>query len=418
MIGRLFRRSKVEENAFYEKEAFLEERRGEEEHLKGLNLLVRTLNELKEGQFPELPSEVSPDLMPIVEATRALKDGIMSFYEEIERVTKVLHEDRRFTKCDETRFKGFWQNMLIDLNKILGGLGDFVREIREWLSRIQEGDLTVRMPQSNSLKKAFDRVVLDLNEMILQIHSAVDQLSLGTSQVAQSAHMLAQGAAQQAESIQDITTSVNEIEVQAKQNAQKAHEANHLSQVVREAAIEGQREMEEMVRAMTEIEESSANVSKIIRVIDEIAFQTNLLALNAAIEAARAGKYGKGFAVVAEEVRNLAGRTTQAAKETSQLIEGTITKVREGVNKVQKAHASFNRIVENVDKVTELMAEISASSNEQAQGIGHINNALRQIESVVQQTAATSEQNAAAAEELSAQVNHIKELLGRFKLGS
>ena len=415
MIGRLFKRSKSREKVLYE-EDFLQEK--EEEPLQGLELLAQTLKELEEGQFPELSYEVSPDLNPIRESAKALKEGIRSFYEEVERVTRTLYEKKRFTKCEETRFKGFWREMLIDVNKILGGLEAFLREVREWLSRVQQGDLTVRMSEANALKKAFDRVVLDLNEMILQIHSAVDQLSLGASQVAQSAHMLAQGASQQAESIQDIATSVNEIEVQAKQNAQKAHEANRLSQLVKEAALEGQREMEEMVQAMSEIEESSANVSKIIRVIDEIAFQTNLLALNAAIEAARAGKYGKGFAVVADEVRNLAGRTTQAAKETSELIEGTINKVREGVNKVQKAHASFNRIVENVDKVTELMAEINASSNEQAQGIAHINAALREIESVVQQTAATSEQNAAAAEELSAQVNHIRELVGRFKLSA
>jgi len=199
-------------------------------------------------------------------------------------------------------------------------------------------------------------------------------------------------------------------------NAKNANQANELAEVAKSNAVKGNMQMKEMQKAMEEINESSSNISKIIKVIDEIAFQTNILALNAAVEAARAGQHGKGFAVVAEEVRNLAARSANAAKETTDMISGSITKVAAGTKIADETAVALNKIVEDVAKAADLVGDIAVASSEQATGIAQINQGIMQVSQVVQTNSATSEESAAASEELSSQAELLKTSVSKYNL--
>ncbi len=215
-----------------------------------------------------------------------------------------------------------------------------------------------------------------------------------------------------------LTLTIEQISSQTRLNAEHAMEANELANRSRDNAIKGNDQMRSMLKSMDEINDSSNNISKIIKVIDEIAFQTNILALNAAVEAARAGQHGKGFAVVAEEVRNLAARSANAAKETTAMIEGSIKKVEGGTEIANETAKALEAIVDSIDKVSQLVSDIAVASNEQAQGVEQINQGIGQIADVVQTTSATSQETAAASEELSSQAEMLKQQVARFKLKS
>ncbi|MFC5471731.1 methyl-accepting chemotaxis protein [Cohnella suwonensis] len=266
------------------------------------------------------------------------------------------------------------------------------------------------------LASAFRRMTSNLNEVMGNIQSASEQVAAGAKQVSESSMALSQGATEQASSVEQLTASLEEISSQTKLNADNAIEANHLAEEAKDNAVQGNERMKEMLKAMDDINDASGNISKIIKVIDEIAFQTNILALNAAVEAARAGQHGKGFAVVAEEVRNLAARSAGAAKETTDLIEGTIKKVDGGTKIAGDTAAALNKIVDGVAKVANLVSDIAVASNEQATGVAQINQGILQVSRVVQANSATSEESASASEELSGQAAMMQEQVGKFKL--
>jgi methyl-accepting chemotaxis protein len=249
-----------------------------------------------------------------------------------------------------------------------------------------------------------------------QIQQASNQIASGSGQVADSSQALSQGATESASSMEQITASMHDLESKTRSNADHAVQANSLADNARGVAETGKVQMMEMVSAMRDINASSMDISKIIKVIDEIAFQTNLLALNAAVEAARAGQHGKGFAVVAEEVRNLAARSAVAAKETAELIEGSVKKTEHGTEIAGTAAAALEKIVAEITRVTDLIGDMAMSSQEQAEGIIQVNQGLAQIDSVTQQNTATSEENAAVAEELSSQAAGLQALIAQFKL--
>ncbi len=293
------------------------------------------------------------------------------------------------------------------------------RDKAEIAEKIAQGDLTVNpeiASDKDRLGNAFREMIASLNHRLNMVSAAALQVAGASSEVSDSGQSLSEGATDQASALEQVTSSMVEIGAQTRSNAENAAQANRLAEKAREEASSGSREMANMMAAMNDIREASAEIAKIIRVIDDIAFQTNLLALNAAVEAARAGRHGKGFAVVAGEVRNLAGRSAKASKETAELIESSLHRVEKGGDIAAKTSDALSRIVESVSKVADLVAEISAASNEQAQGIAHVNHGLGQIENVTQQSTANAEQTAAAAQQLATQAELLKKAMSRFKL--
>jgi methyl-accepting chemotaxis protein len=288
--------------------------------------------------------------------------------------------------------------------------------------RIAEGDLTAEVPRRRSqdeisrLADSFRTMVESLNGVLGQVDDAVDQVNSGAQQVAQASQSLSQGSAEQASSLEEISASLNEINSQSNQNAESSTEASAVAKGALESAQKGNDQMQTLVSAMGRINESSDEITKVVKVIDDIAFQINLLALNANVEAARAGKYGKGFAVVAEEVRNLAVRSAEAAKETTQMVETTIRNIQEGNQSAQATSEQLEDIVTGAGKVADFLEAIALASKEQAQGVEQINQGLSQIDQVTQSNTANAEQGAAAAEQLSAQAQQLRRLVSTFKL--
>jgi methyl-accepting chemotaxis protein len=299
------------------------------------------------------------------------------------------------------------------MNKMVGSL----RELTRAAEKIADGDLTVRvavLSEKDALGHALKKMVEELSAIIAEINLSAQNVLSGAEQLSDSSQAMSQGATEQASSLEEISSSMNQIASQTRQNSENATLASRIAGESRLSAEKGDRQTQDMVVAMHEISDASRNISKIIKIIDEIAFQTNLLALNAAVEAARAGKYGKGFAVVAEEVRNLAARSAKAAKETEEMIEGAVKRIDEGRSIAGRTAEALQEIVAAAGKVTDLVAEIAAASNEQAQGVSQITLGLGHVDQVTQQNTAHAEQSASAAEELTGQAQGLQEMVGTF----
>lgn len=394
--------------------------------VENINALVTDINILSKaatnGKLDKRADATkhSGDFRTIIEGVNEL---IQAMVNPIEEVTSVMSEIAKGNLEVSVRddYKGEFGVLANAVNITEERLKSIVGEISGIIGEISQGNLVIENIKEydgnfKSISVSLNTIIDSLNTVLSEINVVSEQVFVGASQVADASQALSQGTTEQASAIEELTSSITEVAAQTKENAFNANQAKNLTIKVKENAEEGSIHMSEMLKSMGEINESSANISKIIKVIDDIAFQTNILALNAAVEAARAGQHGKGFAVVAEEVRNLAARSANAAKETTDLIEGSIKKAEKGTDIANNTAKALYEIVDGVTKATILVAEIAASSNEQATGISQINLGLEQVSQVVQTNSATSEESAAASEELSSQAELLKEMVGDFKL--
>ncbi len=294
-----------------------------------------------------------------------------------------------------------------------------IKHQAEIAETISNADFTIDViPRSegDTLGKALKKITEALNKDFIDIKSSAEQISNGAEQVSDGAQVLSQGATEQASSIEELSASISQIAVQVKDNTDNVNKAAQYVEKAGAGVTHSNDQMNEMLIAMTEINNSSNEISKIIKIIDDIAFQTNILSLNAAVEAARAGAAGKGFAVVADEVRNLASKSADAAKQTTDLIENSIVLVKKGSQIAEKTAESLADVAVKAGMVDDAIKSIAQASIEQADAITQINSGVEQISAVVQNNSATAEESAAASEELSGQSSILKQMVNRMKL--
>lgn len=292
-------------------------------------------------------------------------------------------------------------------------------DVKDTLEKVAEKNLTVELAllsDQDTMGLSLQNVVNSLSQIFGEINSSAEQVAVGSSQIASGAQSLAQGSTEQASVIEELSASISEMAQTIRENADMADRAAELADTIRSNAKNGEHQMNQMIGAIKEINQASQEISKVIKVIDEIAFQTNILALNAAVEAARAGQHGKGFAVVADEVRSLAAKSAEAAKDTSGLIANSIDKVELGVHIADETATSLSEIVSGITESSIIVGNIAKSSGEQAETISQINNGVDQVVQVIQTNSATAEQSAAASEELSGLANLLERLVLQFQI--
>ncbi|MCI8821679.1 MAG: HAMP domain-containing protein [Lachnospiraceae bacterium] len=341
-------------------------------------------------------------IQTITESSRQLSEGKLDFQID------VKNQDELGQLADS-------------LNTSVKNLKLYITDITEILNSIAEGDLgkessITYIGDFVQIQTAISTISRQLNQTLSQIQSSANQVDSGANQVAIGAQSLAQGATEQASEVDNLLNMVERVTVQINNNAETAASTTREADVVGGSITVCNEQMQEMAEAMNQISACSGEIQHIIKTIEDIAFQTNILALNAAVEAARAGSAGKGFAVVADEVRNLAAKSADAAKDTTALIEKTLTVVENGSLLTGKTQESLNSVVAGAENVTADIKKISDASKEQELAINTIRDGISQISTVVQSNSATSEESAAASEELASQAQLLKRLIGSFRL--
>jgi len=374
-----------------------------------------------EGNFEFIAKDLPGKKIVLTNAFHKLRGNLLALIDEGVTVAEAAKSGDLKARGDVDKFQGGYRDIISGINNIVENILNPINESIRSLEVMAKGDLTLSVSGNYKgdhalMKNAINKTLDSLNSLLNQVNITSEEVSSGAQQVSDSSQSLSQGATEQASSLEEIAASMTEIGSQTKVNADNASQASQIAFEARKAADKGNSQMETMLESMNNINSSSGEIGRIIKVIDEIAFQTNLLALNAAVEAARAGQHGKGFAVVAEEVRNLAQRSAAAAKDTTELIEGSSRTVEEGVNIANNTAEALGEIVKSIASVTDLVSEIADASKAQSESTNQISEAIQQVDNVTQSNTANAEESAAAAEELSGQSESLKQMLKRFKL--
>lgn len=299
----------------------------------------------------------------------------------------------------------------------------YIKEITATLENMAQGDMRINLKENYvgefaAIKTAFDDISDSLNSALHKINIAAEEVSTGAAQVSSGAQALASGSTEQASSIEELNASIEMVAAQAAETSLNVNRANEFVEKAGAGVEDGNRHMEQLTMAMSDIITSSNQIANIIKLIEDIAFQTNILALNAAVEAARAGSAGKGFAVVADEVRNLAAKSAEAAKQTAELIQASVESVSNGAQITERTAKILQEVGVNTGQVVESFASMEQAAAEQSDAIEQIKLGISQVSSVVQTNAATAEENSATSEEMSAQAATLREEVSRFKLNS
>ncbi|OQB14389.1 MAG: Methyl-accepting chemotaxis protein II [Firmicutes bacterium ADurb.Bin193] len=387
-----------------------------------LNKMLKVANSVSNGELDvDLDVDATDEVGILADAFRQIIASLKNLSDDTNMLVNSALEGILSARADASKHSGEYRAIVEGINNTLKAMVEPINEAAFVLKEMSRGNLTYRLEgdykgDHAEIKDTLNRTLDALSAYISEINNASEQVLLSSQSVANGSQSLSQGATEQASSIEELTTSIAQIAEQTKENAGNAARASEMAQSVKNNAEQGNEYMKEMLVSMNEIDSAAANIYKVIKVIDEIAFQTNILSLNAAVEAARAGQHGKGFAVVAEEVRNLASRSAEAAKETAELIETSIAKVKNGITIAASTADALNNICEGVSNAASFIGDISVASNEQASAIVQINKGIEQVSMVIQTNSATAEESAAASEELSGQAGLLKQMVERFEL--
>ncbi len=377
--------------------------------------------EFGSGNF-EAALEAFPGKKAFINATiEQVRANLKALIEDSDLLARAAVNGQLEVRADALRHQGDFRRIIEGVNNTLDCVIHPMRQLAGAVEALGRNDMSAQLSGDFkgdflTLKTSFDKAVSNINTTLYQIVEAVDRVGHSAEQLNAASQNVAATSQEQAASVEEVTASLTQTDSQVKANTDNANVANQLVSGTTQAAKDGQAKMESMLEAMSAINLASQKIGKIIKVIDEIAFQTNLLALNAAVEAARAGQHGRGFAVVAQEVRNLAGRSAKAARETAEVIEESVKRVTEGVSTAKQTSESLNMIVGNVLKVKDLVAEIATASSEQSRGVSQISIAMGQVGTAAQSGSQQAEELASASAELTNIAGHMREEVRRFKL--